>query len=417
MASSINPFLWNVTPSFNDIADSGIPFQEGQTPGSLNNSCRAVMAALARFIADINGTKSTGGSADAYTVVTGNLDHTALSNGLMITIRASFTNTGASTFNLNSIGAKKIRKFLNAGGTGSESDLSAGEIVLGGNYVLTYNTSAASGNGAWILLNPSYDRNGGITGEIRGFAGSVLPDGWLWCSGTVASRTTDAALFAVIGTTYGPGDGVTTFHLPDLRGRVPAGNDNMGGVGAALRLTAAGSGITGTTLGAVGGSEIHTLTVAQLPVHTPTGTVSSFTPSGSISTITPTGTVSSITPSGSVTVTINDPAHDHNGGLGSYMPNAKTGSQFAAGAGATPLISSILSTDRLAVTVNNAYTGITASASFAGNAVTPTFTGNAVTPTFTGNSITPTFTGVSIGSGSSHNNVQPTLVINYIIKR
>lgn len=69
----------------------------------------------------------------------------------------------------------------------------------------------------------------------------------------------------VIGTTYGAGDGTTTFNVPDLRGRVIAGVDNMGGT-AASRLTAGGSGVAGT-LGAAGGAETHTLTETQMPSH------------------------------------------------------------------------------------------------------------------------------------------------------
>ena len=61
------------------------------------------------------------------------------------------------------------------------------------------------------------------TGTVTAFAGSSAPTGYLLCNGTNVSRTTESALFAVIGTTYGAGDGSTTFTLPDLRGRVVAG--------------------------------------------------------------------------------------------------------------------------------------------------------------------------------------------------
>jgi microcystin-dependent protein len=73
-------------------------------------------------------------------------------------------------------------------------------------------------------------------------------------------------LFAAIGTTYGSGDGSTTFNLPDLRGRSAFGVDNMGGT-SANRITTSGSGIDGTTLGANGGFETITLTVSQIPSH------------------------------------------------------------------------------------------------------------------------------------------------------
>lgn len=102
------------------------------------------------------------------------------------------------------------------------------------------------------------------TGVVLPFAGSTAPAGWVFCFGQAVSRTTFADLFAALGTAYGTGDGSTTFNLPDLRGRIPGGKDNMGG-SAANRLTTGGSGVNGANLGAVGGAETHTLTNAQLP--------------------------------------------------------------------------------------------------------------------------------------------------------
>lgn len=95
-------------------------------------------------------------------------------------------------------------------------------------------------------------------GVVIPFAGSFAPDGWLLAYGQQVSRSTYSKLFASIGTTYGVGDGSTTFNLPDLRGRVPAGRDNMGGSSANRLTTGGGSGIDGSTLGAVGGSQTYT---------------------------------------------------------------------------------------------------------------------------------------------------------------
>lgn len=106
--------------------------------------------------------------------------------------------------------------------------------------------------------------NGAIaapTGSVQSYAGSSAPTGWLLCFGQNVSRTTYADLFAVISTTYGAGDGSTTFGLPDLRGRVPAGLDNMGGSDAG-RLDWA------NTLGTSGGTQTHTLTTSEMPAHT-----------------------------------------------------------------------------------------------------------------------------------------------------
>lgn len=104
------------------------------------------------------------------------------------------------------------------------------------------------------------------SGVVVPFAGSSEPSGWLFCYGQAVSRATYAALFAALSTTYGVGDGSTTFNLPDMRGRAPFGKDNMGG-SAANRLTSGGSGIGGTTLGASGGAETVALTEAQMPSH------------------------------------------------------------------------------------------------------------------------------------------------------
>ncbi len=103
-------------------------------------------------------------------------------------------------------------------------------------------------------------------GTVLPFAGTAAPTGFLLCYGQALSRTDYADLFAAIGTTHGTGDGSTTFNVPDLRGRVAGGRDDMGGT-AANRLTTGGSGIAGTTLGAAGGAETVTLTIAQMPNH------------------------------------------------------------------------------------------------------------------------------------------------------
>lgn len=72
--------------------------------------------------------------------------------------------------------------------------------------------------------------NLGLTGSISAFARSSAPTGWLKCNGAAVSRTTYAALFAAIGTTFGAGDGSTTFNLPDLRGEFVRGWDDGRGV-------------------------------------------------------------------------------------------------------------------------------------------------------------------------------------------
>ena len=97
-------------------------------------------------------------------------------------------------------------------------------------------------------------------GTIAPFGGGTVPSGWLLCDGSLVDRTTYSSLFNVIGTLHGQGDGSTTFHLPDYRGRFLRGADNMG-TGAAGRDPNAGTrtapnagGATGAGVGSVQGT-------------------------------------------------------------------------------------------------------------------------------------------------------------------
>ncbi|MBF0331013.1 MAG: tail fiber protein [Candidatus Omnitrophica bacterium] len=100
------------------------------------------------------------------------------------------------------------------------------------------------------------------SGMIVPWGSSVIPAGWLICDGRAVSRLDEALLFGVIGTTYGAGDGVTTFNLPDLRGRTVVGLDDMGS-GLANTITDTRARV----LGGILGEEKHQLTVAEMPAH------------------------------------------------------------------------------------------------------------------------------------------------------
>lgn len=111
--------------------------------------------------------------------------------------------------------------------------------------------------------------------DYAGASGTIPPylaGEWLFCDGSSLSSSSYPGLFAAIGYTYGGSSG--TFALPDLRGRARFGRDNMGGT-AAGRITSAETSITGTTLGASGGSQSVALTEAQLATHTHAATTSS----------------------------------------------------------------------------------------------------------------------------------------------
>jgi microcystin-dependent protein len=103
-------------------------------------------------------------------------------------------------------------------------------------------------------------------GVVNPFAGANAPAGWLLCFGQTISRTQYPVLFSTLGTTYGAGDGSTTFAIPDMRGRAVAGKDDMGGT-AASRLTSTIL-TASNTLGATGGAQTATIASGNLPVHT-----------------------------------------------------------------------------------------------------------------------------------------------------
>ena len=114
------------------------------------------------------------------------------------------------------------------------------------------------------------------TGSIMPYAGAAAPTGYLLCDGAAIARQaggSDTALFTLLGITYGAGDGSTTYNIPDLRGRVIAGQDDMGGA-SANRLTGLTGGVDGDVLGGTGGSETHTLIAAEMQ-HTNTTTTTS----------------------------------------------------------------------------------------------------------------------------------------------
>lgn len=89
---------------------------------------------------------------------------------------------------------------------------------------------------------------------VQWTAAAAAPAGWLVCDGSAVSRTAYSSLFGAIGTTYGAGDGVTTFNLPDLRGRAVVGAGQ-------------GAGLSNRALTGKGGEETHVLTTTEMPGH------------------------------------------------------------------------------------------------------------------------------------------------------
>lgn len=320
---------WSQTASSNATADSTVNWAEGMSPAAVNDSARAEMASVAKWRDDLNGSITTGGTSTAYTVTSN--QGMALTAGYVVAFVPNATNGATVTLNVDSLGAKPLRS---APGV----ELPAGALVEGTPYVATYYTS---NSGEWILHGFYGDPYGLPIGGMLPYLGSTAPNSsFVLPYGQAISRTTYATLFTLVSTTFGVGDGTTTFNLPDIRGRSIAGLDNMGG-SAASRLTSTYFGTDATVIGAVGGSESNTLDDTMVP-------------------------------DTAVTVDINDPGHTHTVS-GGFVTSA-VGSGGASGAS-------------LNISVNTASgtTGITAS-------------------------------GTVSGGGLAHANVQPTIVLPFIVR-
>ena len=166
--------------------------------------------------------------------------------------------------------------------TAAELNLLDGDTSVGSSITVADADGVVVNDGGTMKSVPASDFRTYIlpAGSVIPYAGTSAPTGFLFCDGSSVSRSTYAALFAVIGTEYGTPDDGSTFKLPDLRGRVVAGKDDMGG-SSANSLTDEAGGLNGDTLGGTGGSETHTLTTAQLASHT-----HSFSGSGSTTAMT-----------------------------------------------------------------------------------------------------------------------------------
>ncbi len=258
---------WSQTPASNANSDPNINWAEGMAPSALNDAARSTMTSIAKWRDDLNGSITTGGTSTAYTV-TSNQVEAALTSGYVIAFVPHATNGSASqiTLAVDGLTAKPLRT-----APGSANELASGVLVQGTPYVATYYTT---NSGEWILhsfySNPYLVPIGGM----MPYLGTTAPNSsFVLPYGQAIDRTTYASLFTLTSTAFGIGNGTTTFNVPDMRGRVPAGLGNMGGSDAA-RLTASYFGSAGTTVGATGGGESHTLTTAELATTTPTGTVS-----------------------------------------------------------------------------------------------------------------------------------------------
>jgi microcystin-dependent protein len=306
-------YKWSQTAASDATADATINWQEGQAPSTVNDSARAMMAATAKYRDDIAGAIVTSGSSTAYTVSSYEVfDTLAHLGGQMIAFTPHTTNAATVTLNVDSLGAKPLRS---APGV----ELLAGTIIQGTPYIATYNNS----DGAFYLHgfygNPY---NVPLCSGLDYWGTTAPNSGFVFPAGQAVSRSTYATAFAILGTTYGIGDGSTTFNLPDKTGRASVMKEAV-----ATRLTTAGGGVDGATLGAVGGGQNGTILQANLPAAT-------------------------------LTTTITDPGHLHGFGLNGLWTN-----QFGGAVGTSnPQANSTIATQTA-----TAATGITASTALGGS--------------------------------------------------
>lgn len=264
-------YKWSQTASADATADSTINWAEGQSPASVNDSARAMMAAIAKHRDDVAGAIVTTGTSTAYAINTYQVFQSlAQLNGQVVAFTPHATNGATVTINVDGLGAKPLR-------SAPSVELPAGTIIQGTPYTALYNNSDAAFYLAGFFNNPY---NVPI-GSCIDFFGTTAPNSsFVLAYGQAVSRTAYSTLFSMFGTAYGTGDGSTTFNVPDLRGRVVAGKDNMGGL-AASRLTNPYFGASAASLGAVGGAQSHTLTLAELPTGISSGGSNSISVSSS----------------------------------------------------------------------------------------------------------------------------------------
>lgn len=308
---------------------------------------------------------STGTSKDIDIMASGSINLTAteaVSDSITLTTFGGIdvntvsgidiTNTGNTVaLSVNQQGTADIAHFKDNGS-------SALIVKDGGTVGINTSTPSASYkldvNGDSNTANRVYQEGFMLVppGAIMPYAVASAPGGWLLCDGSAVSRTTYATLFSLIGSTYGNGDGINTFNLPNMKGRMIVGLNSSDGSFDAL--------------GETGGSKTATLTTTELPAHTHTGTTDS---------------------SGTHNHGITDNGHKHT--------ITTTNDDFNNSGTNPPGFSADSAGSRTWDIMSEATTGITIN---------------------NGGAHTHTFTTASTGSGSAFSIMNPYFILNYIIK-
>lgn len=245
------------------------------------------------------------------------------------------------------------------------------------------NSSAVTSSHDYLI------RNNTPSGVINMWATASAPTGWLLCDGTAVSRTTYAGLFAVLGTTYGAGNGTSTFNLPNFKGRVPVGLDSTQ--------------VEFDALGEVGGAKTHTLVTAEMPSHTHTQDSHNHTQDSHNHT--------------QNSHNHTQDAHDHlnyymtgTGGSHSHTYNATSVTRASGTLGTITGVSGSTSSTSTVAAHDHSSIAYTLTNTATNQATT------AINQATTATNQATTATNQNTGGGGAHNNLQPYIVLNYIIK-
>lgn len=257
---------WSETASSNASSDPQINWREGQPPSSVNDSARAMMAALAAYRDDISGLLTSTGTASAYSVTSNqNLcasPATVPQDGQQLAVTINVTNGVASTLTADACNSYPIQ---------SAAGVAVGSATLIQGSPYTFRFSVA--NSAWMLRDFFGTALTVPLGGLVPYTLSTVPNSnFVFPAGQCLSTTTYAAYWVALGS---PSSGTCSggqFQIIDLSGRVPAGLDTMPGFSAANRLTSSttGCGTAMTSVGAVcaNGNQSQTLTALQIPTLT-----------------------------------------------------------------------------------------------------------------------------------------------------
>ena len=221
---------YSATASANTVV-ADVNIDEGCAPSGINNAIREVMAALKDV--DTGATTLTSPAfttSTSATVKTATVKHTNDTTSMTIATNGGVTFSEVPSFPDNTVETADVQD--NAITLAKMAGLTRGSIIYGNANgdptALPVGTGVLTGNGTDISWAAA---GGGVpVGSVIYHAANTAPAGFLKANGATLSRSTYADLFAAIGTTFGAGDGSSTFAVPDLRGEFLRGWDDSRGV-------------------------------------------------------------------------------------------------------------------------------------------------------------------------------------------